>query len=255
MTSLPRPRSNRLAALSLVATLVLAAGCSSSSSSSSKATPATAVGAKGMFNQRYCEVLVVSPAKAPASGLVATVWNTYGLNDCPEATWTKVDAMAEAKARGAIAGLRNGPRFWLIDEVVKPHEGKLPRSSFGGLEMTADATVPVTVSDLQTSRVPYTPHAVRRTTRFTWPAGHPRYVLVDQDGHRWIMQSYSTQVDSTLNLKGLAGLASRLKVPAGWRFEVDPGTKALVVSTVNEDAHVLQDELQNSYTRLPISAG
>lgn len=239
-------------ALAALAVLPLLAACGSSNP---KAAPVTGLGAKGMFDQRYCEVLVVAPAKAPASGLLATVWNTYGQNDCPEAAWSEIDAMAEAKSRGGIAGVRNGPRYWLIDEVVKPHEGKLPRSTFGSLAMTADATVPVSVDDLRSSRSSYVAHSVHRTTTFTWPAGHDRFVLVDPSGRRWVMQSYSTQVDPTLTLEGLADLGARLKPPAGWTYRVEPGGKALVVATVNEDAHVMQDELMNAYTQIPVPAG
>ena len=208
-------------------------------------------GLTGMFNKRYCEILLVSGVKPPAKGLVATVYNSYPMNDCPADAWSKVDVQAEAKARGAIAGLRNGPRYWLIDGVSKQHEGKLPLTHFNGIAMTADATVPVTPADVAAGRSIYTEHLVHRSTVFSFPAGKDRYELVDPRGRVWVMQTYSAQIDPTLSLKSLAGLAGKLSLPPAWKFRVIAHPQALALSTVSTDAHVLQDDLMNSYSLLP----
>ena len=46
-----------------------------------------------VFGKRYGEVLLVEAAE---SGLQATVYNTFGLNDCPAQLWDALDATAIA---------------------------------------------------------------------------------------------------------------------------------------------------------------
>jgi hypothetical protein len=51
-----------------------------------------------------------------------------------------------------------------------------------------------------------------------------------------------------LSLADLPGLAHRLSLPAGWRYEARTPTSTLRVDTTNEDATVTQDDLANSYS-------
>ncbi|MBC5810623.1 MAG: hypothetical protein GIW95_07210 [Candidatus Eremiobacteraeota bacterium] len=48
-----------------------------------------------MRDARYCEILIVHRSRASFS---SEVFSTYGLNDCPEATWKQMDAGAIARA-------------------------------------------------------------------------------------------------------------------------------------------------------------
>jgi hypothetical protein len=74
------------------------------------------------------------------------------------------------------------------------------------------------------------------------------FELVDADGQRWVMQTWSQIVDKGLALDDLAGLASRLNPPSGWRYETRTLTEPLTVDTTKTVAHVMQDELTNSYS-------
>ena len=51
-------------------------------------------------------------------------------------------------------------------------------------------------------------------------AGKPVFLLVRPDGVRYAMQSYAQIIDKSLSYDDLSALASRLKLPAGWRYEV-----------------------------------
>ena len=62
------------------------------------------------------------------------------------------------------------------------------------------------------------------------------------------MQTWSQVVDKNLTLYDLAGLAARLQLPDGWRYETRTLTDPLTVDTTTRDAHVTQDELTNSYS-------
>jgi hypothetical protein len=64
------------------------------------------------------------------------------------------------------------------------------------------------------------------------------------------MQSWSQQVDPTLEESDLSGLGERLELPDGWTFRSLTLTEELRVETVEADAVVLQDDLRNSYSKV-----
>jgi len=57
-------------------------------------------------DRRYCELFVV---KREAVRLAADVYNTLGLNDCPQAAWDAIDTAKVASQFGAFRVIRNGP--------------------------------------------------------------------------------------------------------------------------------------------------
>ncbi len=194
-----------------------------------------------VFGKRYGEVLLV---RAGESGPEACVYNTFPLNDCPAELWDKLDAEAIAAENGAVAALLNGPRYWLMSGIGKRDREDLEHKTFGGLETLRQATVKL--SSMNPS--PYQTNRVNRKALFTFDAGREIYELIDPDGRRWVMQTWSQTVDPTLSLADLPGLASRLSLPAGWRYEPRTLTSTLRVDTTEYDACVTQDDLANSYS-------
>ncbi len=59
---------------------------------------------EGVRNARYCEII---PVVRSGLHLVATVYNTLGLNDCPAAIWDKITEAEMKKRFGAIKVLLN----------------------------------------------------------------------------------------------------------------------------------------------------
>ncbi|MGZ5397659.1 MAG: hypothetical protein ACXWEI_20100 [Mycobacterium sp.] len=194
-----------------------------------------------VFGKRYGEVLLV---RAFESGPEATVYNTFPLNDCPADLWDKLDATAIAAENDAVAALLNGPRYWLMSGIAKRDREDLEHKTFGGLEMIRQATVKLA----SMNPAPYQLNRVNRKALFTFDAGREIYELIDPDGRRWVMQTWSQTVDPTLSLADLPGLATRLSLPAGWRYEPRTPTSTLRVDTTNSDASVTQDDLANSYS-------
>jgi len=195
----------------------------------------------GVFGKRYGEVLLVAMGE---SGPEATVYNTFPLNDCPSELWDKLDAKVIAEENGAVAALLNGPRYWLMSSIGKVGRDTLERKRFGGLEMIRQATVALN----SMNPAPYKVNTVDRKTVFTFDAGREIYELVDPDGGRWVMQTYSQIVDKSLTLADLPDLASRLSLPAGWRYEAHTPVDPLRVDTTGRDACVTQDDFANSYS-------
>jgi hypothetical protein len=178
------------------------------------------------------------------AGPEATVYNTFGLNDCPAKLWSKLDTAAIAGENDAQLALLNGPRYWLMSSIDKVAQGAPVKKTFGGIEMLRQATVQLS----STNPAPYTVNRVSRNTVFTFDAGRPVFELIDPDGKRWVMQTFSQTVDPTLSLDDLPGLASRLNLPAGWTYESRTLSSPLRVDTTTEAAQVTQDDLANSYS-------
>lgn len=232
---------------------VMLAGCSSgddsatssSTTAPSATAPSTTVAPSSMRGKRYCEVLLVRPADGKLS---AEVYNSYPLNDCPEAKWAALDAKTIAAAEGVPVAVLNGPRFWLMDRVKKAGgTADLPKKDFGGIEMYRQASVEV--ASMADAMMPYRPNSVDRKAVFTYDAGQTVYELTSEDGTKYVMQSWSQQKDPSLVESGLAGLGSRLQLPAGWTYTARTLDEPLTVDTTSQTATVVQDDLGNSYSQ------
>jgi len=199
-----------------------------------------------MRGLRYCEILLLSRTDA---GLVAEVYNTYPLNDCPVDSWTNLDPAAIALEAGVPLALTNGPRFWLMDSVEKADPESIVTREFGGLAMNRYAQV--VIGNPETAGKPYSPQSVDRKAIFTFEAGQTIYVLTSSDGSEYVMQSWSQQRDPALTEADLAALGDRLALPEGWTYSSRVLTEDLVVDTTSQPAQVLQDELMNSYSLIP----
>jgi hypothetical protein len=197
--------------------------------------------AADVFGMRYGEVLLV---RLSDSGPEATVYNTFPLNDCPAELWSKLDTTAIASQNDAQLALLNGPRYWLMSSIDKVARGAPVKKTFGGIEMLRQATVQLS----SMNPAPYTVNRVSRNTVFTFDAGRPVFELIDPDGRRWVMQTWSQTVDPALSLDDLPRLASRLNLPTGWTYESHTLTSPLRVDTTTQAAHVTQDDLANSYS-------
>ena len=195
----------------------------------------------GLSGKRYGEVLLVQRGEA---GPQATVYNSFPLNDCPEALWSALDPHAIATEHGATAALLNGPRYWLMNGIEKTPQGPRIVKNFGGIDMLQQATVLLS----STNPAPYTVNHVSRHTVFTFDAGQEIYELQNPQGQRWVMQTWSQIVDPTLSRADLRGLGDRLKLPLGWTYQPRLLTDTLRVDTTVGAAHVLQDDLTNSYS-------
>ncbi len=254
MTARRHPAHRTLLGLSTCLVLgasSLLAACGSSGSTEDSAAKAdastsTTVARPELRGDRYCEVLLITMNAGSATG---EVWNTYPLNDCPQATWETLDAKAIATENNVPIAKLNGPRYWLMNSVEKVGGvAELPKKDFGGLEMYRQATVEI--GSLLEAAKPYLPHAVNRTAAFIYDAGQRIYELRTTDGTTYVMQTYSVQIDPTLTEAQLTDLGSRLKVPEGWTYSSRILDSQFRIETATTAAHVLQDELGNSYSEI-----
>jgi hypothetical protein len=200
---------------------------------------------EGVRNVRYCEII---PVVRRGIHLVATVYNTLGLNDCPQAVWDKITEAAMKKRFGALKVVLNGPRHFVMDAIAAERDtadGKTVEAA--GLSLTARATIDVGLFDLRAK--PYRERTIARETRYVFKAGKPVFLLVRPDGARYAMQSYAQIIDKSLSYADLPALGGRLKLPAGWRYEtMTPDTDLLLGA--QGKATVVQDDLDDTYQKL-----
>lgn len=194
-----------------------------------------------LSGKRYGEVLLVEVGE---SGPQASVYNSFPLNDCPAELWSALDAQAIATENGAAAVLLNGPRYWLMNDIEKEPQGPRESKTFGGIEMIKQATVQLS----SMNPAPYTVNEVSRNTVFVFNSGEEVYELIDPDGQRWVMQTWSQVADPNLSRADLPGLASRLNLPEGWTYQPRVLSETLRIDTRTRPAHVTQDDLTNSYS-------
>lgn len=246
----------------LVALVSVSAGCGGSPGTTAPATsapapapadttPGTATtgtraragGLADQYGVRYCEVLTITVTDAATR---AEVWGTQGLNDCPHAAFSAIDPATVRAELGVTAALLNGPRYWVLDDIVA-HEiaGSGQIRDFGGISMRSIATVDLGKG--LPDRRPYAEVSVKRDTEFQFESGRTVYELNAPDGSVYVMQSYSLEIDPALTVDALSGLGARLQLPAGWTFSTRTLTEPLIVEDVDGVATVVQDELRNSY--------
>jgi len=195
---------------------------------------------------RYCEILTIS---GNIGNMVATVYNTLGVNDCPETVWKNIDKEKVKKDFQAKSVVMNGPRVFLMDSVGQFNMPP-PKVDIGGIEMIERAHLDVDLKTLLMGKKPYDEQIVKRTTMYIFNTGSSVYLL-RHNTDTYIMQSYAKIVDPDLNEEKLKTLANVLKLPSGWTYETKKLDEALILETKeNGKAYLVQDELQNSYQKI-----
>ena len=193
---------------------------------------------------RYCEILLVTPGDALVH---VDVFNTFGLNDCPDAAWSQVDATQVATDAGVPLAMLNGPRYWMMDAFENSSLLDPTPRTLGGLQMRHGGSIDLPLAAVTgLGKAPYTGTTVQRDTTVRFDAGKAVYELVGPDGKVYDMQSYSVQkVAQTEN--DLATLGARLTLPQGWTYRTRTLVDPLRISADGGLATIIQDDFANSY--------
>jgi len=188
---------------------------------------------------RYCEVLLST------NGFTFDVYNTLGLNDCPDKLWKNMTVDNVRKETGARAVILNGPRFFMMDRIKNTALIDTKSRSFNGLNMRLAGVLHLKPRDLLNTES-YREHKVDRHTTWVFDAHKRVYELIDAKGQVFVMQSYSNQY-TRQTIKSLATLGDHLVLPKGWRFRTGLIKKTQEVVAVDDKAVVVQDDRKNTY--------
>jgi hypothetical protein len=220
--------------------------CGASIAQSADSPPVFQKSISNLRNQRYCEVLL---GKRAWLKLEVKVFNTQGLNHCPEVQWNALTKDSIEKTFDASFVVLNGPRYWTMDEIqAAGNTVNNVKESFGDIEMNLRATIQLSLLKQLIGSKQYTPNEIVRTTNFIYRVGSAVYELTSPGGDVYVMQSYSQIVNPALSMKDLPVLSEQLKLPAGWTYRSRVLDQDLSL-VANGIAYVLQDNLSNSYQR------
>ncbi|HDO8325713.1 TPA: hypothetical protein P5L68_002912 [Legionella pneumophila] len=194
-----------------------------------------------MRGKRYCEIILAKTISSYA------VYNTWGLNDCPEQLWSKVSISAVKKETGSSFIHLNGPRYWVIDGFKNTSLINPAIKTISGIPMREAGILHLSLMDLFKNK-PYESHVVDRKTTWVYQADKPVFELIDPNGQVFVMQSYSVQkYPQTMNT--LTQLGAKLQLPKGWKFKTGVLNKPETIEAVNNKAVVVQDNFLNTYQK------
>lgn len=202
--------------------------------------------------ERYCEIILGSDIQKASKTSQAhfvkplKVYNTIGLNNCPENLWVKIDPEKIKTENGATTVKLNGPRVWVIDGMKTSALVNPTVVTFNGIEMRQAAVLELPLRFLLKRPSPYHSLEVARNTTWVYKAGKPVFELLDPKGNIFIMQSYSLE-KMLQTQEDLLHLGSKLKLPKDWHFRTRVLDQDYLLTPVNQQAVVLQDDLANTY--------
>ena len=201
----------------------------------------------------YCEF---APVVGPPSNPLAQFYNTTGTmgitGQCPADTFAAINGKTLANKLGAAVVYLNptpqtARRHWVMDQLWVLRAGETVE--FEGVKATWIASMTPRAMLAALSGRAYTPTEIHRTSKYLYANGSTVFLMRTPEGKTYVMQSYVTEVDSSLTFDRLAQLGSKLKLPAGWRFEAKMLDKELTIEPGKSGsvAHIIRDELHNVY--------
>jgi len=193
-----------------------------------------------MRGARYCEIILKKSLTKYA------VYNTWGLNNCPEKMWKKVTVAEVKKETGASFAHLNGPRYWVIDGFKNSSLINSTPVTLASIPMREAGILRIPVIDSLKSSKSYRQHTVDRQTTWIYKAGKPVYELIDPKGNVYVMQSYCVGKHPQ-TISSLAELGSKLARPVGWQFKTGILKKSETLQAINNHAIVVQDNFLNTY--------
>lgn len=139
--------------------------------------------------------------------------------------------------------IKNGPRFWVLDEIAG--KSKNPIWTLQGHEYLVPAFLKLHVLDL-INRKPYHPMEVIRDTKYVYYKNTLVYKLISPSGEEYIMQAASKEIDPTLSLEDLETLKNKLSLKDGWDYKVENISAEFILNS-NGKTKIVQDDFRNTY--------
>jgi hypothetical protein len=184
--------------------------------------------------------------KGEPGALEALVYNTIGLNRCPEDTFEAIDVEKLKEETGSLLVWKNPRRFWMMDHLTIAKAGE-PHDWDGlAFNFVADMKMPpgFTPAGGQQEQA-YKPTQIHRRSRYEFLAGRPVFLLRSPE-MTWVLQTYTNHIATDLTEHDLLTLGDRLDLADGWEFRAHRLDRDLVLDT-NGLAHIVPDNLANMY--------
>lgn len=178
----------------------------------------------------------------------AGIYNTTKRIPVPLDDWNNLDTDLLKKELGAAAIIKNGPRFWMMDELHGYYSGE--PMEFSGYTYDLVAILTRKYSELS-NRENYTEQTINRYTDFIFKKGKKIYELTSDAGIVYTLQAASMEILKDQSPDSLDTLQDKLKLPDGWKFSSRILNEDISFK-IRGEAHVIQDEFRNTYQRNPV---
>ena len=187
-----------------------------------------------------------------ASLRCAQFYNSSGPGDrCPVNEMAAIDPKRLAAELGAEVVYMNptpqtARRHWVMDQLWLFKVGETV--DFHGVQATWAASMSPELLEGML-KADFVPGEVHRESKYLYAKGSTVFLLHSPDGKTWVMLSYATEVDPDLSLDQLSNVASKLKLPDGFKFEIKTLTRDLAIDLRNANglAHIIRDNLHDIY--------
>jgi len=211
-------------------------------------TPSKLAHLKGLRGVRFMEFFLIG--SEPVNGdLMGTCYNTTPYNrtggstdSAPAAVADKLDPVELAKQNDVKKVWLNPPRQWLLDNI-DIETGKV--REFGGLKAVWVAVMAMPKGEW----APWTTTTIARKSMFSYNKGVTVYLVDDPKGTTYIMKTVSPSVDPANTLENISTIASRLKLPDGWKYRTAVLEKELVLVPTSGVATIMKDSLGGVYDK------
>lgn len=177
----------------------------------------------------------------------AGIYNTIKRIPVPVNEWENLDTDKIKKELGAAAIIKNGPRFWVMDELRGYCTGE--SRVFEGYTYDLVATLSRRSSEIS-KRENYKEQTINRYTDFIFFKDRKIYELITDKNVVYTLQAASKEIIKDQKPEDLDSLQEKLKLPDGWTFRVRVPADD-VIFKIRGEAHVIQDEFRNTYQRNP----
>ena len=147
----------------------------------------------------------------------------------------------------------NGPQYCTADGLALYDAAQTMFFDGLGARLVGKTCIP-SCTNIPDDAVPYRDLVVGRKAEWVISKGRPASKLVNPRGEAYYMLAYSHAIDDSLSSGSLITLGNRLHVPEGWQYRVGSPVSDLVLRPVDGEAHLLRDELENTYMRTTSSS-
>jgi len=195
-----------------------------------------------LYNSRYCEFLLV---KQIAPTISVDVFNTTGLNECPQDEFDAANPAVITANSGSLIAAKGGPSRWTLDGIRNLPAGDPVDTDGLETRLIGTLTPPSLVPP------PFAEIPISRSTVWNYRRGRTVRILISTTGKKYAMQSYSRATGSTLKESDLNGLGSNpgTRIPDGWEFRTKKVKQKLLTMRTRGAAYIVRDGFANVYQR------
>lgn len=192
-----------------------------------------------VYGKRYCEIVYSK------NYMDFYVYNSNNLHECPHAWWKGIDQNAVKKETNAQYVFLNGPRVWVVDDIVK-QPVNYPTSHFKGKPLHLVGTFHSDFQSLLRRHGPYTDYKINRDQAYMLHKGREVVELVNPQGQVYVLHSLSMKKRAQ-SPNQISQLKNHIKLPTGWSFKSGNLNSDYRMASSGHVIHIVQDELENTY--------